>query len=302
MAATFNESSAGVIAAGSSLTVTAGTTTLAGVNAYSGTTSINGGTLSLTGTIGSGTGTAITSGATFTQSSTGVIAGGSSLTVTAGTTSLAGVNSYRRNPGQRRNAEHYGFRCKHQQRPVYTGGTLSGSGVNASGTGLIGGAVAVNGGGTISLTSGALPGADGQWAELGNSWRYLWLGWQCDSHIRRRLGQPQRRRGSFEAIDVGTAGSVTGTVNSNSIAAYVTLTGTNNLIVGDTYSLINSGSPLTLSDFSLSATSYAGSIAVGVDTATLALSLNGDDLQLTISGTPTPNVAFFKGAPFHRME
>ena len=60
--ATFTESSAGVIAGTSSVRTRAGTTTLAGTNTYSGTTSINGGTLSLTGTIGSGTGTAITSG------------------------------------------------------------------------------------------------------------------------------------------------------------------------------------------------------------------------------------------------
>ena len=94
-AATFTENSGGVIAGASSLNVTAGTTSLAGVNTYTGATSVSAaGTLSLTGTLGSSGGTAISSAATFTETSAGAIVAASSLTVTAGTTSLAGVNSY----------------------------------------------------------------------------------------------------------------------------------------------------------------------------------------------------------------
>lgn len=72
----------------------AGTTTLSGINTYTGATTLNAGTFTLNGTLGSGGGTAITNNATFIQGSTGVIAGISSLTNAAGTTTLAGTNDY----------------------------------------------------------------------------------------------------------------------------------------------------------------------------------------------------------------
>ncbi len=93
-AATFTETSAGVIAGTSSLAVSGGTTTLGGINTYTGTTGLTAGTLNLTGTLGSGGGTAISSAAAFTESSAGVVTGTSSLAVSAGTTTLAGNNNY----------------------------------------------------------------------------------------------------------------------------------------------------------------------------------------------------------------
>jgi len=75
-AGTFTESAAGVIAAGSSLSVSAGTASLAGANTYTGATSVSGGTLTLTGagTINSSSGISVNgAGAKFVQaSSTGV--------------------------------------------------------------------------------------------------------------------------------------------------------------------------------------------------------------------------------------
>ena len=72
----------------------AGVTTLAGVNTYTGATTLSAGAVNLTGTLGSAGGTAISSAATFTESIAGVIAGGSSLAVSAGVTTLGGTNTY----------------------------------------------------------------------------------------------------------------------------------------------------------------------------------------------------------------
>ncbi len=85
---------AALTGAGGLTTSGTGTTTLTGTSTYTGATTVAAGTtLSLTGTTGSGTGTAITSSGTFNESSTGVIAGTSNLTVSAGATTLAGVNT-----------------------------------------------------------------------------------------------------------------------------------------------------------------------------------------------------------------
>ena len=194
-------------------------------NGYSGTTIVNAGTLSLTGTIGIGTGTAITSAATFTESSSGVIAGGSSLTVTAGTTSLAGANSYTRHyPGQRRHAEHNGFGCKYQQRHGFQWRNALWIRRQFLGTGLIGGAVAVNGGGTISLS--ARPAQSKQLTvnglTLGTSGGTYGLGGgNATLTYAVGSGSPSAGVGNVEAIYVGTAGTSGGTLNVNSTAAYI---------------------------------------------------------------------------------
>lgn len=73
-----------------------GTWTLAGVNTYTGNTTINSGVVNLTGTLGSGVGggTAITSSAVFNELSGGSITGTSSLAVSGGTTTLDAANNY----------------------------------------------------------------------------------------------------------------------------------------------------------------------------------------------------------------
>jgi fibronectin-binding autotransporter adhesin len=88
---------AGVITGSGGLTLngSGGSLSLSGVNTYSGPTTVSAGTLNLIGTIGSGTGTAITVFDTLTEGSFGVIAaGGSSLTIAGGTSTLSGINAY----------------------------------------------------------------------------------------------------------------------------------------------------------------------------------------------------------------
>jgi len=93
-AATFNETSAGVIGASGSFTQSAGIANLAGSNTYTGPTSISGGTMNLTGTLN---GTAITvsgtAGAFLNETSTGLIAGSALTKITGGTMTLAGSNT-----------------------------------------------------------------------------------------------------------------------------------------------------------------------------------------------------------------
>ena len=69
---------------------------LTGNHTYTGSTTVNGGTLSLTGTIGSGGGTAIsvTGPGVLNQGAAAVIAGTSSLTINSGAATLSGVNTY----------------------------------------------------------------------------------------------------------------------------------------------------------------------------------------------------------------
>ena len=80
------------IATGSLTKTNTGTVTLSTNNTYTGATTITGGTVNLTGTLGS---TAINVGAsgTLTETSAGVIGGSASLT-TSGTVTLAGNNTY----------------------------------------------------------------------------------------------------------------------------------------------------------------------------------------------------------------
>jgi autotransporter-associated beta strand protein len=97
-AGAFSETSTGTIA-GAGTTFSQGssaTSTLGGVNSYTGATSVSAGTLNLTGML-NGTPSVTTSGAgAFTESSTGVIAG-AATTFTQGSTAtstLGGVNTY----------------------------------------------------------------------------------------------------------------------------------------------------------------------------------------------------------------
>jgi fibronectin-binding autotransporter adhesin len=73
-AGTFAETSAGAIYGASSLTVSGGTATLAGLNTYSGATNINGGTVSLTGDLAGTSGVTVNgSSAALNESSAGSI-------------------------------------------------------------------------------------------------------------------------------------------------------------------------------------------------------------------------------------
>ena len=94
--AILNESSAGVINGGASVTLAStGTSILAGVNPYTGATTISAGTLSLTGSLTGGGAISTAGSAILNESSTGVISGASAVTQgSSGTSILAGANTY----------------------------------------------------------------------------------------------------------------------------------------------------------------------------------------------------------------
>jgi autotransporter-associated beta strand protein len=121
-AATFNESTAGVVTGSSSFSNTAGTATLAGANNYSGATNVTGGTLNLSGTY-SGTGAVTVSG--------------------AGTLNLTGSSS-----------------SASATYAISSGGTLAGTGYIKGAVTVAGGATLLNtSGGTLTLGNGLTLGS-----------------------------------------------------------------------------------------------------------------------------------------------
>ncbi len=94
-AAVLAESSTGSIGGAVSLTKSSsGTSTLAGVNTYTGATSISAGTLNLTGSL-AGTAITVSGTAVLAESSTGSIGGSTGLTLSStGTNILSGANTY----------------------------------------------------------------------------------------------------------------------------------------------------------------------------------------------------------------
>jgi len=132
---TLAESNTGAINGASTLTVTAGTSTLGGANAYTGATTISGGTLSLTGSLTGGTAITTAGTAALSETNTGSISGASSITlVGTGTSTLAGANSY-------------------------TGATTIGTGTNLTLTGTLTGGTAITTAGTGILSENAASGS-----------------------------------------------------------------------------------------------------------------------------------------------
>ena len=193
----------------------AGTVTLAGTNTYSGVTGVTGGALSLTGVIGDGGGTggtAITTSATFSETSTGSITNASSLAVNGGTTTLAGYNNY-------------------TGATSITGGTVSltgslfgssvtvnGGTLNESAAGIIGGA-----GNTFTLTSGsatllganAYTGATTISAGTLNAGNLISLG--NGSAVSITAGATLNLNGS--SLTIGSLATATGTITDNGAGA-----------------------------------------------------------------------------------
>ena len=98
-AGTFNETSAGLITGGGTLTVSAGTATLAASNSYSGLTTVSGGTLNLNNSNTTSGGVKLTSG-TLTIGNAGAlgsgvftVTGGTFDNTSGGTMTLAGISS-----------------------------------------------------------------------------------------------------------------------------------------------------------------------------------------------------------------
>jgi autotransporter-associated beta strand protein len=179
---------------------------------------------------------------------------------------------------------------------INTGGALTGSG-NQSTTGIIGGAVSNSaGGGAITLNAGSnsltvngLTLGGGTGYSNGNAaGGYTTLNYTFGSGS------------NIETLDVGNAGmSAPATLAVNAGGVYVAMSGTGT--VGDDYTLAqfsNSSIP-TLSTFSLlSGTAGDDSQHFGAQTYTLTYVSGAagiEDLQLDVTGTPTPGMAYFTG-------
>jgi fibronectin-binding autotransporter adhesin len=304
-----NQTLSGVVSGTGALTKDTSTTsilTLSAVNTFSGNTTISAGTLQIAGAGQLGSGNyagSITNNGTLEYSSSanqgfsGVISGAGNLIKDTSTSvlTLSGSSSYTGSTTVNAGTLNITGSAANTLVTVNSGGTLSGSGVNASGTGLIGGAVSVNGGGSISLAAAdATKQLTVNGLTLGSSGGNYGSGGNATLTYAIGSGSPSTGVGNVEAIDVGTAGTVNGTVNVNTASAYVALTGTGNLVVGDTYDLINSGSIPAATNFSLSSsTPSVDSMNIGVDTETLVVA--GNELELTFTGPAAPGVAFFKG-------
>ena len=290
--ATFNESSTGVIANGSSLAVTGGTTTLAGANIYTGATTISGGTLQVgtggtTGSLATGSAITLTSGTlTFDRSdvvtqginfnSAGISGGGSLTQAGTGTLLLNAANTYTGGTNVNSGILNLTGSLGTGTVAVASGATLTGSG-NGTSTGLIGGTVNATGGSAINL---ATPGTQIQSTGgivLGNSGTY-------NSTNFATLNFTLAGSNADEMLNTASA------LTANN--AFVNITNPSQL---GTFTLDNYASLTGGSDFSLSST--AGNVLtqnVGRNTETLTV--NPTNLMLTIAGAAVPNVAYFNGA------
>ncbi len=285
----FTESAAGFIG-GTGITFaqgSSGSSTLAGANTYTGTTTISAGTLQLgsggtTGTLAAGS--AITDNSTFTINrsnavtqgtdfSAAAITGSGSLTQAGGSIlTLNAANSYTGGTNVNSGTLNLTGSLGAGAVTVASGARLTGAGNGAS-TGKIGGSLTVNGGGSVNLTAAnsGTPLTDAG---------ALTLGTGSASILNYTTGA------SLEELTAG------GALTLNSGGATVNLVGST-LNVG-TYNLIGFGSQTGSGVFNFS--NGTATENVGRDTYTLLDNVSGNDLlQLGVTGVAAPNVAYFNG-------
>ncbi|CAN5412605.1 autotransporter-associated beta strand repeat-containing protein [soil metagenome] len=168
---------------------------------------------------------------------------------------------------------------------ISSGSKLSGTGDNIS-TGIIAGPVSNSaGGGTIALSAAdSTKSLTVNGLTLGSTGSY---GAGQYTTLAYSLGVS-----GISALNVGTAGSPTGLLTVNTGGAFVSITGSP--VLG-TYTLASFDNTSTgLNRFSLSSTTASQtSLVVGVNIYTLIGSATM--LQLQITGTPIPTLAYFKG-------
>jgi autotransporter-associated beta strand protein len=171
---------------------------------------------------------------------------------------------------------------------VGSGASLTGFGTSST-TGAVSGLGTVNGGGVINLT--AANSADKltlNGLTLGGSGSAFTTGQFSTLNFTYGVN-------GFESIAVGSSfASPTGTLTVNSGGAYVDILGTLNT---GTYTLLSfgAGNQAGTGTFSLSNSSITNTLLVGADTYTLVDNSSGGLLQLDVTGTPIPGVAYWKG-------
>ena len=287
--ATFTETGAGVITGVSALTNTSGTSSLAGINTYTGATNVNGGGLTLSGTIGSGAGggTAITNASTFTETAAGVITGASSLTNTAGTATISGVNPY-------------------TGATAVNGGTLKltgGSLVNTPSVSVAGGATLAATGsagntiaGLVTLAGGSSAGGRGN-IDLTQDFSPTSV---LNLTGGLTIGGASAGQTSNLSFDLASSGSASDLINLGSGALTGNLGG--GVINIGTVSL--NSAIYTLIDYgSVSGLTPGANLTVGTHPAQLFTSYTiiltsttgPGSLELMVAGTPTPNLAYWTG-------
>ncbi len=171
---------------------------------------------------------------------------------------------------------------------VGSGASLTGFGTSST-TGAVSGLGTVNGGGVINLT--AANSADKltlNGLTLGGSGSAFTTGQFSTLNFTYGVN-------GFESIAVGSSfATPTGTLTVNSGGAYVDILGTLNT---GTYTLLSfgAGNQAGTGTFSLSNSSITNTLLVGADTYTLVDNSSGGLLQLDVTGTPIPGVAYWKG-------